>query len=218
MRPRATRPSPASDATPPGADAGPADGGSDAGDGGGPLVLSFDPTGNGDPDAIYWDDAKKTLFIADNNNNQIWTWTDASGFTKLAQVPDNAAATDAGQTKLNGITELADGTLVVTRFGYGTFGAIYTISPDGGTATVPGVDPSRKRIEVTVDPATSTIYGDSFTGSGTAVSGAGIRDREPHRGDDDVCHRLREDGGLARPGGVDPRGRPDREQRLRRPH
>jgi hypothetical protein len=140
----------------------------DGGDGGpGYITLPFDPSGTGSPDAIYWDNTKQILYIVDDTNNQVWTYTDAAGFVKYAQVPDNPALDDAGHTKLNGITELADGTLVVTRFGYGVGGALYTISPDGGASTtVPNVPANRKRIEVTVDPATGTIYSDSFTGGG----------------------------------------------------
>jgi sugar lactone lactonase YvrE len=142
--------------------------GTDSGDAG-YTTLQFDPTGTGSPDAIYWDNTKQVLYIVDDVNNQVWTYTDANGFQKYAQVPDNPALDDAGHTKLNGVTELADGTLVVTRFGYGVGGALYTVSPDGGTATVPGVPPSRKRIEVTVDPTTGNIYSDSFTGGGGAA-------------------------------------------------
>ncbi len=139
--------------------------------GGSPFV-EFDPTGTGSPDAIYWDDAKQILYIADDENNQVWTYTDTNGLQKLATVPDNAALDDAGHTKLNGVTELSDGTLVVTRFGYGNGGAIYTLSPDGGAATVPNVPATRKRIAVTVDPATGAIYSDSFSGGGgTTPSG-----------------------------------------------
>lgn len=135
-------------------------------------TLQFDPTGIGSPDAIYWDDTKQVLYIVDDVNNQVWTYTDGAGFVKYAQVPDSPALDDAGHTKLNGVTELANGTLVVTRFGYGTGGALYTVSPDGGSATVPNVPAARKRIEVTVDPVSGTIYSDSFTGGGgTAPAG-----------------------------------------------
>lgn len=154
---------------------GPADAGSEAGEAatdGGIVTLSFDPSGNGSPDAIYWDDAKQVLYIVDDFNNQVWTYTDANGFQKYATVPDNPVLDDAGETKLNGVTELADGTLVVTRFGYGIGGALYTVSPDGGSATVPNVPPARKRIAVTVDPSTGTVYSDSFSGGGdAAISG-----------------------------------------------
>jgi sugar lactone lactonase YvrE len=133
------------------------------------VTLPFDPNGNGSPDAIYWDNTNQVLYIVDDLNNQVWSYTDKNGFQKYAQVPDNPELDEAGKTKLNGITELADGTLVVTRFGYGIGGAIYTVSPDGGTATVPNVPAARKRIEVTVDPSSGTIYSDSFTGGGGAT-------------------------------------------------
>ncbi len=146
-------------------DTGSGDGGTDAGY----TTLQFDPTGTGSPDAIYWDDTKHVLYIVDDTNNQVWTYTDSAGFVKYATVPDNPALDDAGHTKLNGVTELADGTLVITRFGYGAGGALYTVSPDGGTATVPNVPAARKRIEVTVDPSSGVIYSDSFTGGGGAA-------------------------------------------------
>lgn len=158
-----------------GQDSGSSDAPSGDGSDGGPgfITLQFDPNGTGSPDAIYWDDTKQILYIVDDMNNQVWTYTDAAGFAKYVQVPDNPALDDAGKTKLNGITELSDGTLVVTRFGYGIGGALYTVSPDGGaTTTVPNVPTSRKRIEVTVDPSTGTIYSDSFSGGGgSAISG-----------------------------------------------
>ncbi len=146
----------------------------DGGDGGpGYTTLQFDPNGTGSPDAIYWDNTNSILYIVDDTNNQVWTYTDANGFQKYAQVPDNPALDDAGgKTKLNDVTELTDGTLLVTRFGYGIGGAIYTVSPDGGTGTVPGVPTSRKRIAITTDPSTGTIYSDSFSGGGgSAISG-----------------------------------------------
>ncbi len=82
---------------------------------------------------------------------------------KYATVRDNPVLDDAGHTKLNGVTELADGTLVITRFGYGTAGALYTVPSDGGApTTVPNVDGGGRRIEVTSDPSTGVIYSDSF--------------------------------------------------------
>lgn len=144
---------------------------SDAGDAG-PITLQFDPNGLGSPDAIYWDDTKQVLYIADDHGNQIWTYTDAAGFVKYATVPDDPFLTDAGKTKLNGITELADGTLVVTRFGYGTNGALYTVSPDGGSsASIPNVDATGRRIEVTSNPTTGFIYGDAFKGTTATAAG-----------------------------------------------
>jgi len=158
----------------PGTDSGSGDSATgDSGDGGpGFITVQFDPNGTGSPDAIYWDNTKQILYIVDDTNNQVWTYTDGAGLNKYFQVPDNPVLDDAGHTKLNGITELSDGTLVITRFGYGVGGALYTLSPDGGTTTVPNVPAARKRIEVTVDPATGVIYSDSFSGGGgSAISG-----------------------------------------------
>src|SRR5262245_58153319 len=88
----------------------------------GPQTLLFDPDGNGDPASLLWDNG--TLYIADNKNDQIWTWTDAHGFVKLVKVPGDPDATASGKTELGQIVRLSDGTLVVPRFGAGKHGAI----------------------------------------------------------------------------------------------
>lgn len=119
----------------------------------GPVTLDFDPSGNGDPISAVWDDAKKTLFIADNRNNQIWSWTDADGFKKVATVLDDPAADDAGRTNLGQIVELDDGTLVVPRFGMGTVGAILYVDPTTGKSTaVPNIAANRKRTALAKSP------------------------------------------------------------------
>jgi hypothetical protein len=139
----------------------------DSGDAGPQVVtLEFDPNGTDSPVGIHWDNTNQVLYIVDNSNNQVWTWTDANGFKVFATVPDNPALDDAGHTKLNGVTELSDGTLVVVRFGFGVGGAIYTVSPDGGSATVPNVPVAEKRLEATFDPTVGTIYSSAFSGGG----------------------------------------------------
>src|SRR5262245_32623310 len=94
----------------------------------GPTSLDFDPAGNGDPISIVWHDPSATLYIADNRNDQIWTWTDAAGFKKLVTLPSDPAAADAGQSNLGQIVRLADGSLVVPRFGFGKNGAIVHVN------------------------------------------------------------------------------------------
>lgn len=128
-----------------------------AGDAGGivrgPVSLDFDPQGNGDPISLFWDEATSVLFIADNRNDQIWSWTDADGFKKLVKVPNDPAATDAGRTNLGQIVKLPDGRLVVPRFGFGEQGAILYVDPatgDGGT--VPGLPANRRRVALAVGP------------------------------------------------------------------
>jgi hypothetical protein len=66
---------------------------------------------------------------------------------KLATVPDDPAATDAGQTNLGQIVRLSHGTLVVPRFGFGQRGAIVYVNPTTGeSGTVPGLSLTRRRV------------------------------------------------------------------------
>jgi hypothetical protein len=103
------------------------------------------------------------LYIVDDFHNQVWSWTDAAGFVKFGTVADEPGADDAGDTKLNGIAQLANGSFVITRFGFGLYGAVYTLSADGTTTgTVPNLDPTLRRIEAAVDPTTGVIYDDGF--------------------------------------------------------
>jgi hypothetical protein len=142
----------------------------DGGDGGGihrgPESMNFDPSGNGDPISMYWDDAKAMLFIADNKNNQLWSWTDAAGFAKLVKIKDDPIADDGGRTNLGQIVELADGTLVVPRFGFNAVSAIVYVNPTSGASdTVPGVDPTLKRTALTRSPD-NRLWGGYFAQPG----------------------------------------------------
>lgn len=142
----------------------------DASDGGafdrGPTSLTIDPNGVADPSSVFWDDAKATLFIADNKNNQIWKWTDANGFAKVGTVLDDPAADDAGRTRLGQIVELADGTLVVPRFGFGSAGALLYYNPaDGGAGKVSGLDPTLKRTALAID-GNGQLWGGTFVAPG----------------------------------------------------
>jgi sugar lactone lactonase YvrE len=143
----------------------------------GPATLAFDPCGVGSPDALYWDTTTQVLYIADDRNNQVWTWSDANGFQKLVALPDDPAADDAGATKLTGITVSAS-TLIVARYGNGAFGALfsYNLGATGGAATaIAGVDPTRYRTALAVD-GTGKIYSDSWSApvDGGDAAGGGI--------------------------------------------
>ncbi len=158
----------AGDVTPPVDGASLVDGGADTGTKGppvrGPVSMAFDPAGNGDPLSMVWDDATSILYIADNRNNQIWSWTDAAGFAKLAKVPADPVADDAGRTNLGQIVKLPDGTLVVPRFGFGTVSALLYVKPaTGESGTVPGLSGTRKRTALAVDPSGKLWGGYFFT-------------------------------------------------------
>lgn len=123
----------------------PADGGTSA-EGGvvdrGPRTLPFE----GDPNGLYWDDQNQTLYVADDNGNRILRWTDAAGFSLVADLP---AASPQG-AGLGQVVRTSDGTLVVTRFGGGSAGDVVFVPPGGEPKVVPGLDRERRRIGLTV--------------------------------------------------------------------
>lgn len=135
----------------------------------GPLSMDFDPAGNGDPISMLWDDAKSVVYIADNKNNQIWSWTDAGGFAKLAKVLADPVADDAGRTNLGQIVKLSNGTLVVPRFGFGSVSALLYVDPVTGDAgAVPGLPGNRKRTALAVGAA-DQLWGGYFFAPGDGL-------------------------------------------------
>src|SRR5262245_39070003 len=69
-------------------------------------VITFE---RGEPASLWWDTATDTLFIADNEDNQIWSWTDRDGLRKAAVTPDATHAARAGS--VGQIARLRDGRL-----------------------------------------------------------------------------------------------------------
>jgi sugar lactone lactonase YvrE len=122
---------------------------------------------DGDPNGLYWDAPTSTLFVADDGNNRILTYRDGAGFSKYADLP-SAPASGPG---LGQLVRLADGSLLVTRFGFGSTGDIVQVKPDRTTAIVPGLDPSRRRIGLAVAPD-GTIYDTYFQKTGSGYVGA----------------------------------------------
>ncbi|WP_224373025.1 hypothetical protein [Hyalangium versicolor] len=108
----------------------------------GPKVLPIE----GDPNGLWWDDASHTLYLADDNGNRILQWTDAGGFAFVKGLPA-AAPEGAG---LGQLVLTKDGTIIVTRFGYGTTGDVVFVPASGEPQIVPGLDPTRRRIGLTV--------------------------------------------------------------------
>jgi sugar lactone lactonase YvrE len=108
----------------------------------GPVSLPLDA----DPNGLRWDAASRTLFLADDQNNRVLRWTDEGGLEFVAGLPA-APANGAG---LGDLVRLPDGTLVVVRFGAGTAGDVVFVRPDGTSGIVPGLDPKRRRIGLTL--------------------------------------------------------------------
>lgn len=112
-----------------------------------PAAANVIPFTQGEPASLWWDAASATLFIADNEENQIWSWSDAGGLRKAATTPDTTGATPAAS--VGQIVRLDDGRLVVMRFGRpgGGIGGIVWVDPAKGTgAEVPNLDPKRRRL------------------------------------------------------------------------
>lgn len=102
------------------------------------AVLPF----SGKPNGLFWDNgAKAALYVADEQNDSIVKWTDEGGFTTVAKMPGTDDAGGLGQ-----LVRLLDGTLVVTRFGFGREGTVYYVATDGGVATASALAKNRRRI------------------------------------------------------------------------
>jgi sugar lactone lactonase YvrE len=131
----------------------------------------------GQPASLWWEPSNSTLYIADNQNNQIWTWTEAAGLAKYATTAPTAGEIDAGATLVGQLVRQSDGTVVVARFGSprGAFAAVAYILPDGGAGLVPGVDPTQHHLGLGLT-AGDQLFGSYFAGTpGGAMAGAVTR-------------------------------------------
>lgn len=108
----------------------------------GPTRLALD----GDPNGLWWDATDQVLYVADDNGNRILRWTDEAGFGLAADLPA-AGAQGAG---LGQVVRTPGGAVVVTRFGFGSAGDVAFVGADGVAGVVPGLDPIRRRIGLTV--------------------------------------------------------------------
>lgn len=124
------------------------------------------PFPEGEPASLMWKSDEKTLYVGDNENNQVWTWTYAGGLVRLATTADPADAKSAGATNVGQIAQLPDGRLLVARFGKpngGYAGIAYLDPRTKATGLVPNLDPNRKRLGIDV-AADSRIFGSYFHG------------------------------------------------------
>jgi hypothetical protein len=149
-------------------------GGPDAGPVRGPATIDF-PEGS-DPNSLYYDDATNKIFISDNNNNQVWTWSEKSGLQKAVVMP-NSNPTGPFPTQTGQIVILADGTIVVPRFGKGVNGGIEYSDVEGlNNGEVPGTDPTLKRVALgsaeTVN-GSGKMFGSTFVNN-TSTDDAGV--------------------------------------------
>jgi sugar lactone lactonase YvrE len=137
------------------------------------------PFSEGEPASAFWAEGSQQLYIADNQNNQLWRWSDQGGLVKHATTLDPGGEVEAGGTLVGQIIALDDGTLLVARFGKpgGGFAGIAYVRSDGSSGLVPGVDENSKHLGLT-QAADGSIYSTFFArppgGTGQAGSVARV--------------------------------------------
>lgn len=122
---------------------------------------------DGDPNGLYWDATTSTLYVADDGNNRVLTYTDSAGLVQFANLP----AAPANGPGLGQLIPLPDGSLLVTRFGYGTTGDVVQVMSDATSTIIPNLDPTRRRIGL-ARAGDGTIFDTYFTTQGTGYVGA----------------------------------------------
>jgi hypothetical protein len=144
--------------SPEGTDGGPDAGNSaDSGIQRGPVSLPF----AGDPEGLWWDAPSSTLYMADQETNQVLAWTDAKGIQTLGALPGGVqSGVGLGQLVLT-----PQGFLAVIVFGFGTNGAIDLMFLDGGSTAVSGLDPTFRRLGLGQD-SSGALYESYFVKNG----------------------------------------------------
>ncbi len=100
----------------------------------------------GSPNGLWWNGASHTLFIADDTGSRIVPWREAGGAGSAIAIPVE------GRPGLGQVVQLADGTLVVPRFGHREHGAIFVVDAGGAVRALPKVDPTHRRIGLAPAP------------------------------------------------------------------
>jgi sugar lactone lactonase YvrE len=137
------------------------------------TATNFIAMPQGAPETTLWDAAHSLLYIIDNTGNAIWKWTDAGGLVPFVSCPLPAGETSLpANVTLGQAALLADGTLVVARFGQpgGGDGGIAYVRKDGTAGLVPNLDPTIRRLGLVAGPD-GTLYGSTFGGSGNNIIG-----------------------------------------------
>jgi hypothetical protein len=128
----------------------------------GPTTLPVSATLNG----LYWDKGEAKLYLTDDAANNIRAWDGDKSFPQYAALP---TAPTSGVT-LGQLTRTTDGTLYVTRFGFGTDGAVIAVPKSGAATNLTGTDATRRRIGITTAPDGALIDGWFVKGGAGAVS------------------------------------------------
>jgi hypothetical protein len=132
----------------------------------------------GDANGLYWDAGEHTLYFTDATHDTLAAWTDAKGFSEVTQLPPGP------KIELGGLTRLADGTFLVTSFGFGTDGTVFAVSSSHQASAIPKLDKARRRIGVARAPD-GAIYVAYFVVDGHQHTG-GVAKLDLQAGETDV--------------------------------
>lgn len=117
----------------------------------------------GDPNGLAWSAKEGLLYIADDNGNRILRLREST-FEQSIPLP-TAPASGPG---LGQVLAIADGRLVVPRFGFGSAGDVVVIA-SGSSRALGGLDATRRRIGLAESPS-GKLFVTFFTGgSGSRV-------------------------------------------------
>ena len=131
----------------------------------GPTTIEIQAKLNG----LYWDADAARLYLTDDDAsvNAIKTWDGEKGFSVAHPLP--AMAADQ-RTTLGQVTRATNGTLYVTRFGFGSYGTVVVAPRTGQTYNLAGLAGDRRRIAMTATTDGKLLTG-WFRGGGSGPSG-----------------------------------------------
>ncbi len=120
----------------------------------------------GSPNGAYWDGNEARLYLTEEDSNSLRAWDGADGFPVVATLP----APPASGNTLGQLTRTGDGTLYVTRFGFGTDGTVIAAPRHGDPHNLNGLAPERRRIGLTTTPDGALLVGWFIRGGSGAIS------------------------------------------------
>ena len=147
-----------------------------------------------DANGLFWNAANDTLLVADDDRHiRVWKEDEAHPggvVSDFAELP----ATTLAHVGLGQLVQLADGTVVVTRFGGGTEGGVVVVHADKTATVVPKLDKKRRRIGLTAT-ADGKLFDAYFVKGGSGPEGA-IARLDLHGKETDVVASLKKPVGV----------------------
>lgn len=116
-----------------------------------PIIVHADPNG------VAYDPYGEALYIADGNAGAVIR-VRGETHERIATIPNEGVVSD----RLAGLAVIPDGTVFVTRVGYGTSGSVFRIEPDGTFAAITHLAPELYRCGITYDARQHVLYVTQF--------------------------------------------------------